>query len=240
MTKSKVIVMDIETIPLPQSMLYTGESTVVPILQEIVCISYIELDDRFEVKKIRTLGLPEMSEKAAISAFVGEVSSDTMVVTWGGRGFDIPVLLYRAMVNGIKAKALTGKEFSNRYNPLSHLDLQDDMTFFGAVRKIGLDYTSAVLGLPGKMEVKASSVHDLIVRNRFNSVRSYCVTDVVQTLVVFLRWAYTKGLSPKNEVNNALDSLLDPDIYDEYSFASEKEGVQLVINNCDWDSLKIW
>jgi len=233
----RVFVVDIETIPLPESCLLDTDD-VIPMLQRAVCISYAEMTPSLQVVAVRTLGAPAMSEKKALREFSRLVDPDSLVVTWGGRSFDIPVIVYRSMVYGIQIPYMLKGEFPKRFSPYGHLDLQDEMAFFGSVRRPRLDYAAAVFGLPGKMDVKASDVQELVSRNRFEEVRSYCVTDVVQTAVLFAKWMHAKGELSDSEMNGFLDSWDDPSIYEEGS-SSEKEGVLLVKKSCNWNSLKL-
>lgn len=233
----RVIVLDIETIPLPESCLIETDD-VIPMLQRIACISYAEMTTSLEVVAVRTLGAPLMSERKALRELADVINSDTLVVTWGGRFFDIPVLIYRSMVYGIQVPHMLTGEFPKRFSSYGHTDLQDEMSFFGSVRRARLDYAAAVFGLPGKLDVRAAEVQELIARNRFEEVRSYCVTDVVQTAVIFTKWMHAKGEISDEELNASISSWEDPSIYEEGS-TSERTGVLLVKESCNWNALKV-
>ena len=65
------------------------------------------------------------------------------------------------------------------------------------------------MGLPGKEEVAGADVHVLYAAGALDRIAAYCMTDVVQTWLLFLRYRLVEGS-------------LTPDGYDE-SVASVRE-----------------
>src|SRR5262245_22578816 len=65
---------------------------------------------RMTIGKTAALGAPhtgERSEKELIASFVARIAELTpQLVTFNGASFDLPVLRYRAMVNGVAAPGL--------------------------------------------------------------------------------------------------------------------------------------
>lgn len=244
MTK-RCLVLDVETIPLPEGVIESKTHDFPnPIFHKIVCISYALIDDSFKVVEMRSLGLNKHTEKEAIEKIVSLITKDTMVVTWSGRRFDLPVILYRAMYHCVPCQFFFKNEFDKRFTPGGHFDLQDNMMMFGATEKLKLDHVAAVMGLPGKMDVSGGEVQELWARKRYLTVGSYCVTDVVQLLVLFLRWSFIRGLASVAEVNESIDSIAQypskhyvegSDIAD----TSVRNGINQVVSNCDWEALKV-
>jgi len=241
----KCIVLDIESVPAHAAVLdEKGHDFALPIFHRIVCLSYAVLDGSFKVTEVGTLGLNRQSEEDAIRHLSSLIDKDTMIVTWSGRRFDMPVFLYRALAYGIPCPWYFKNEFDKRFTLTGHFDLQDNMMLFGAADKIRLDHAAAVIGLPGKMDVAGADVADLWARNRFLTIGTYCVTDVIQTAILFIRWAFLRGLATADEVNGALNSIASypSTTYlptDAASLVSVAEGIKKVVSNCDWDSLKI-
>lgn len=242
---SKCLIVDIETVPDHRVCLDEREPEFpLPIFHNVVCLSYALLGNSFDLQKIKVLGLNEQSEEQALREFGSIVDDDTLVVTWSGRRFDIPVILYRSMKYGIPCPWHFKRDFDKRYGLSGHVDLQDHMMLFGAADKIRLDHAATLLGLPGKLDVAGTQVATLWAKNRFQTIGSYCVTDVIQTAVIFIRWAHLRGLASTEEVNTALDSISSyaSDGYLSTSPASHisvAEGISKVVSNCDWNSLKI-
>jgi predicted PolB exonuclease-like 3'-5' exonuclease len=242
---SKCIVLDIETIPDQKVCLDKKEFDFpLPIFHKLASLSYAVLNNSFELEDFQVLGLDEESEEASLRAFGALVEKDTMVVTWSGRRFDIPVILYRSMVYGISCKWHFQPDFDKRFGLTGHVDLQDHMTLFGATDKLRLEHVAVTLGLPGKVGVKGSDVQELWAKNRFHAIGSYNASDVVETTVVFLRWAHLRGLATKQEVNHALERIacFPSTAYLKGSDISKKsvtDGTKLVVENCNWKSLMI-
>ena len=116
------------------------------------------------------------------------------LVTFNGRGFDVPLLELSAFRYGIAVPhwfAVTQKAYDNprnRYNAVSHLDLCDLLTNFGATRfNGGLNLAANLLGKPGKMGVQGAMVQDMFEAGRLTEINDYCRCDVLDTYFVFLR-----------------------------------------------------
>ena len=116
------------------------------------------------------------------------------LVSFNGRGFDIPLLELAAFRYGLSLPGwfnLKGKSFEqprNRYNIDAHIDLQELLTNFGSTRFTGgLNLAANLLGKPGKMDVQGHMVQDLHDAGRLAEINDYCRCDVLDTYFVFLR-----------------------------------------------------
>ncbi|MDR1491719.1 MAG: 3'-5' exonuclease [Planctomycetaceae bacterium] len=123
------------------------------------------------------------------------------LVTFNGRGFDIPLLELAAFRYGLSIPAwfaLKNRTYDqprNRYNLDSHFDLCDVLTNFGATRLIGgLNLLANLIGKPGKMDVQGKMVQDLYDQGEIERINNYCRCDVLDTYFVFLRTAVLTGL----------------------------------------------
>lgn len=242
---SKCVIMDLETVPDQKVVLdQKGFEFPLPIFHKVACLSYAVLGNSFELQQVKVLGLNEQTEAETLQEFGALIDEDTMVVTWSGRRFDLPVVLYRSMKYGIPCPWHFRRDFDKRFGLTGHVDLQDHMMLFGAADKIKLDHAAALIGLPGKLDTVGADVAELWARNRFQAIGTYCVTDVIQTAVLFIRWAHLRGLASAVEVNAALDSIsaYSSGGYLSTSRASQvsvAEGIHKVVSNCDWNSLKV-
>ena len=116
------------------------------------------------------------------------------LVTFNGRGFDVPLLELAAFRYGLNLAdwfAVDAKSYDqprNRFNTQKHLDLYELMTNFGASRfNGGLNLAANLLGKPGKMEIQGDMVQDLFDQGRLAEINHYCRCDVLDTYFVFLR-----------------------------------------------------
>lgn len=122
------------------------------------------------------------------------------LVTFNGRGFDLPVLELSAYRYGVPVPNwfnATGSQYQqprNRFNTAAHLDLQDFIGNQGAAQvQGGLNLCAILLGKPGKMDTKGSMVQDLWERGERERIDDYCQCDVLDTYFVFLRTRVLAG-----------------------------------------------
>jgi 3'-5' exonuclease len=123
------------------------------------------------------------------------------LVSFNGRGFDIPLLELAAFRYGIGVPGwfqASGKSFDqprSRYNTTAHIDLCELLTNFGSTRFTGgLNLAANLLGKPGKMDVQGVMVQDMFNAGRLAEINDYCRCDVLDTYFVFLRSRVLMGL----------------------------------------------
>ncbi len=122
------------------------------------------------------------------------------LVTFNGRGYDLPVLELAAFRYGLSipewfnSNAPAYEQSRNRYNRVSHLDLMDLFSNFGAARVTGgLNLLANLIGKPGKTSIDGSQVQDLYDSGEAAYVNDYCRCDVLDTYFVFLRSRVIQG-----------------------------------------------
>ena len=125
---------------------------------------------------------------------------EATLVTFNGRGFDIPVMELGAFRYGISLKKwfqLNARSFEqprNRFNLSSHFDLQEVLTNHGASRMYGgLNLIANLIGKPGKMDVAGDMVLQLYHEGNLQRINDYCRCDVLDTYFVFLRTSVMTG-----------------------------------------------
>lgn len=125
------------------------------------------------------------------------------LVSFNGRGFDLPLLELAAFRYGLSIPAwfqLGGKSFDqprSRYNTQAHLDLCEFLTNFGSTRFTGgLNLAANILGKPGKMDIQGDMVQDMYDAGRLAEINDYCRCDVLDTYFVFLRTRVLSGALP--------------------------------------------
>ncbi len=125
------------------------------------------------------------------------------LVSFNGRGFDLPLLELAAFRYGLSLPGwfrAGGKTFDqprSRYNVQSHVDLCELLTNFGSTRfNGGLNLAANILGKPGKMDVEGHMVQDLYDAGRLAEINDYCRCDVLDTYFVFLRTRVLLGQLP--------------------------------------------
>jgi predicted PolB exonuclease-like 3'-5' exonuclease len=116
------------------------------------------------------------------------------LVTFNGRGYDLPVLelaAYRygiALADWFNVDAKSYEQFRNRYNNSAHIDLMDLFSNFGASRVSGgLNLLANLIGKPGKTGIDGSKIQDMLDAGQAQEINDYCRCDVLDTYFVFLR-----------------------------------------------------
>jgi predicted PolB exonuclease-like 3'-5' exonuclease len=116
------------------------------------------------------------------------------LVSFNGRGFDLPLLELAAFRYGVSVPGWFGQyqksydQPRNRYNTAAHLDLHEMLTNFGCTRFVGgLNLAANLLGKPGKMDVQGYMVQDMYEGGKLAEINGYCRCDVLDTYFVFLR-----------------------------------------------------
>ena len=172
-------------------------------LQRIVCISafYVKNGET----KLFSLGAENLSEKEILRKFFkafSEFKDLPQLVSCNGSGFDIPVLLYRAMLYDLsvpllfeEGDAISSMRFNNYVNRYQHrhLDLMDRFSQYGASARQSMDVVASLYGLPGKTDVDGSMVGDLVTQDKWHTLTVYCESDVLNTWLIYLRWLRLTG-----------------------------------------------
>jgi DNA polymerase elongation subunit (family B) len=127
------------------------------------------------------------TEAGILRKFWDAVRHYDQIITFNGRGFDAPFLMIRSAVHKIQP---TKDLMPNRYH-LSHADLLDLLTFYGAVRrKFSLHMWCKVFGIESPKEegVSGYEVHDLFQKQEYLTIAKYCVGDLYATKELFEYW----------------------------------------------------
>ena len=163
----------------------------------IICIGALVAHQENDGWRVDALGAPSIatrSEKELIASFVNRIAElKPQLVTFNGSSFDLPVLRYRAMVNGISAPGLASRPYFNRYSE-DALDLCDVLASFGSQGKATLHEMSRVMGLPGKPSgIHGGEVEKYYREGKICEIADYCESDVVNTYRVWLRYELFRG-----------------------------------------------
>ncbi|MGO1473467.1 MAG: 3'-5' exonuclease [Psychrobacter sp.] len=172
-------------------------------LQRIVCISALYIKDG--KLSLFSLTADKFSEKDILAKFFrafSDLEKLPQLISWNGSGFDIPVLIYRAMQydlsapwlfeEGARIKNMRFDNYVNRFHT-RHLDLMDRFSQYGASRREAMDVVASLYGLPGKTDVDGSMVGDLFHNGDWQTLSIYCESDVMNTWLIYLRWLRLTG-----------------------------------------------
>ena len=174
-------------------------------LHKVVAISVVMSTK--EKLSVWSLGDVHAGEAELIQRFFeGLDRYSPMLVSWNGRGFDLPVLHYRALLHGISAPRYweTGGEdqsfkwnnYLNRFHE-RHTDLMDVLSGYEVRAIAPLTEIASMCGFPGKMGMSGDKVWEYYLAGDLESIRNYCETDALNTWLVFLRYELMRGRKTK-------------------------------------------
>lgn len=167
---------------------------------------------RTRIQTPRLLGTPTYGEEAIVRDFVSMVGKHRPVlVSWNGRGFDLPLVIARCVRHGIVAPWLWDRDFEDRYRGTNHLDLQDAVSLRGAARPARMAAFACLTGFPGKVGVDGSDVEGLWNGGEAgkNAVRDYNLADVSSEAAILLRVLMCRADITKEEYLTAAKALLE-------------------------------
>ncbi len=115
------------------------------------------------------------------------ISKTEKVITFNGRNFDIPFLMLRSAMLGVKP---TLNLIQNRYNITHHIDLLDQFTFYGITRKFNLDFYCHAFGItsPKSKGISGMELKELYKAGKIKDIAVYCGEDVKATFELFKIW----------------------------------------------------
>ncbi|MDQ6955069.1 MAG: 3'-5' exonuclease [Mariprofundaceae bacterium] len=173
---------------------------------QVVAISYIHLIHEpgeygmeLIIRRIASGGEADSSEEELLHGFFTLIETRApRLVSFNGRGFDVPVLKYRAMVHGMACPRWfhEGDKWNNydsRYSNIYHVDLLEVLSDFGASARCSMHEVATALGFPGKLSTSGDDVRSMFESGDIMAIRNYCETDVCTTLLIFLRWQLFNG-----------------------------------------------
>lgn len=168
------------------------------------------------------------------------------LVDYNGRGFDMPVLQYRAFRYGITLDWYMGripdnrgmmssfsKTYRDRYSG-KHLDMAELWTNHGAFTRPPLKHLAKLIGLPGKTGIDGSQTYQAWKDKRFKELDQYVMEDVYQTAFIFFRYKMMSGeidLSKYQSACEALLSMIETRHDDDGSFVAKIDRKQLLLVN---------
>ena len=207
---AEYLVVDIETIPDTERWQRPADAqppqaSFPPLwAHRVVTIGYLRLDAAYRpvaagiVSSDPGAGSDDARE-AQLLAALGTTVGKATLVTYNGRSFDLPVIALRSLAHAVPMPWYYRESSTRyRYSEHGHLDLCDWLADHGAVRAGSLDALARLVGLPGKVGVDGSQVEGLYAAGRLDEIERYCLADVAQTALLFLRFQLLRGqLSPE-------------------------------------------
>ena len=138
--------------------------------------------------------MPCADELELLTAFWDVARHYDEIVTFNGRGFDVPFLYLRSAVLNvpISKKNWLGYRFATE----PHCDLAEQFTFYnvsgreGAARKFNLDFYCKAFGVdsPKSHGVTGLDMNTLMAAGKHREIAEYCLRDVRATVELYRVW----------------------------------------------------
>ena len=174
-----------------------------PYAHKIVCCGALMIQDKVPRWLHVMTANPNTTEEDAVLRQLNELMlsvPDARLVTWNGRGFDLPVIEARSYRHGI-----TQSWYAGIYDK-TLLDLQ-----YLWPNRIGgytkMHEAARLIGLPGKNGIDGTMVRALVEAGQMETAKGYCATDVVQTAYLYFRHCLVRGQIDLPAYKNACDVL---------------------------------
>lgn len=135
----------------------------------------------------------QMTEKEMLENFWKGAKNYEEFVTFNGRGFDAPFLMIRSAIHEIHPSVdlMSNRYLSRQWNGPRHVDLMDQLSFYGARRQKGsLHLYCRAFGIksPKSEGITGDDVGPLFKAGRFQDIARYNVGDLRATRALYEYW----------------------------------------------------
>ncbi len=178
-----------------------------PLTAQVVCIAMLNADScRGQVLFTAEDYEPDLAEAGPVefvpcadevellTAFWDVAQHYDSIVTFNGRGFDVPFIYLRSALLNVP---ISRKDWLGyRYQTEPHCDLAEQLSFYGvsgregAARKFNLDFYCKAFGIesPKSHGVSGMDINDMLAAGRFREIAEYCLRDVHATVLLYQIW----------------------------------------------------
>lgn len=180
----------------------------------------------------------DKAEAELLRSFLQVQDNDAAtMVTWNGRTFDLPVINLRAFKHNIPWPSYyQERDVRYRYTEAGHCDVMDFFTDYGAAKAMKLGEIARLIGLPGKTgPISGDTVASEFERSKIDAavsiktnIAKYCLSDSIQTAILFIRSRFHRGVINAKEHNIAISS-----------FAENEEVNAAFETSVSWDRLML-
>ncbi len=127
---------------------------------------------------------------------------DFGLIHHNGKGFDLPVLTYRALKYQLQMPTRMS-EYDIKYRYSKHnIDLVDEFSNYGASSWPKLKHLGHLIDIPFKQTGEGNVVYEMFKEGQLEAIEHYCYEDVMATYVVWLNLKHTAGDIPTSDFQN--------------------------------------
>jgi len=178
-----------------------------PLTAQVVCIAMLNADTSRGQVLFTAADYDEAADEAGpvefmacvdevelLTAFWDVAKHYETIVTFNGRGFDVPFIYLRSALLNVP---ITRKDWLGyRFQTEPHCDLAEQFTFYnvsgrdGAARRFNMDFYCKAFGIesPKSQGVTGSDMNTLMAAGRYRDIAEYCLRDVKATVLLYHIW----------------------------------------------------
>jgi uncharacterized protein YprB with RNaseH-like and TPR domain len=132
-------------------------------------------------------------EKQILEKFWETIKPYNYFISFNGRTFDAPFLMIRSAILGAKPtkNLLSNRYLSSQKYDATHVDLLDQLTFYGAVRKkFNLHFWTKSFGIKSPKEegITGEDIGQLYKEGKILEIAKYNLGDLKATKELYERW----------------------------------------------------
>ena len=139
------------------------------------------------------IAIEEGTEKEILEKFWHAAEMYHTFISFNGRGFDVPYLMVRSAIHQIRPSKdlMSNRYLSSQYAQSKHIDLFDQLSFYGAVRrKFSLHMWSKAFGIKSPKEggTTGDDVGKLFHEGHAADIARYNAGDLLATAALYAQW----------------------------------------------------
>ncbi len=174
----------------------TGEIVAIGVLdgnEERGAVYFQSPGKKIEESEKNGIKLKSMPEREMLESFWKVAESYKEFISFNGRSFDVPFLMIRSAIHGIRPSRdlMSNRYLGSQKNNARHIDLLDQLTFYGAVRRRGgLHMWCRAFGIksPKAEGVTGDDVGRLFQEKKFKEIALYNIGDLQATKKLYEYW----------------------------------------------------
>lgn len=134
------------------------------------------------------------TEKEMLEKFWTMAERYNQFVTFSGRAFDIPYIMIRSAIHGIRPSKdlMKGRYLYQQSASAIHIDLYDQLCFYGSFPRLGgLHLACRAFGIetPKDGQIDGSKVSTYFKDGRYKEIAEYNARDILSTRDLYEKWS---------------------------------------------------
>lgn len=127
------------------------------------------------------------TEEEMLTNFWAFIKKVNTIITFNGKNFDLPFLMLRSSVLKIKPSV---NLVNLKYNNINHIDLLEQFSYHGLVKKFNLDFYCKAFGInsPKTDYENGMEVKNMFKAGLYKEIAKYCFKDLLATAELYNIW----------------------------------------------------